>query len=62
MVKIETRTSFDQFIVFNRAIGVNQANDEAGNEATIIEIGANGEASYNAKTKEAQIYLKAHLI
>ena len=47
-------------IVFNRAIGVNRANDvdEADNEVIIIETGGNEEASasYNAEIKEAQSY------
>jgi len=32
VVKIETGTSTDQFIGFNRAIGINAENDEADNE------------------------------
>jgi len=64
VVKIEAGTSFDHSIVFNRAIGVNRANDvdEADNEVIIIETGGNEEASYNAEIKEAQSYLKAHSI
>ena len=54
VVKIETGNANDQFIAFNRARGVNQNNDQADNEVTIIQSGANGE-SYS------QSYLKATL-
>jgi hypothetical protein len=37
VVKIETGTTTDQFIAFNRAIGVNSQNDEADDEVTIVE-------------------------
>ena len=55
VVKIETGTSTDQFINFNRAKGVNSQNDEADNEVTIVETGSNGEGY-------SQSYLKAHLV
>ena len=43
VIKIETGTSIDQFIAFNRATGINRHNDEADNEVTIVEAGNNGE-------------------
>ena len=55
VVKIETGTSTDQFIGFNRAVGINAQNDEADNEVTIVETGKNGN-SYSQST------LKAHLV
>lgn len=54
VVKIETKKSTDQFIAFNRAIGVNRDNVEADDEVTIVETGGNGEIY-------SQSYLKAHL-
>mmetsp|Transcript_18161 Transcript_18161/g.26955 ORF Transcript_18161/g.26955 Transcript_18161/m.26955 type:complete len:609 (+) Transcript_18161:76-1902(+) len=55
VVKIETGTSTDQFIGFNRAVGINAQNDEADNEVTIVQTGNNGE-------NYSQSQLKAHLI
>jgi hypothetical protein len=55
VLKIETGSSTDQFIAFNRATGVNKDNDEADDEVTIVETGNNGEGY-------SQSYLKAHLI
>lgn len=55
VIKIETGTTTDQFIAFNRAIGFNSDNDEADNEVTIVETGADGEGY-------SQSYLKAHLV
>jgi hypothetical protein len=55
VIKIETGTATDQFIAFNRAIGINSQNDEADNEVTIVETGNNGEGY-------SQSYLKAHLV
>ena len=55
VVKIETGTTTDQFIGFNRAIGVNSQNDEADDEVTIVETGNNGEGY-------SQSFLKAHLV
>jgi len=55
VVKIETGTSTDQFIGFNRAIGINADNDEADNEVTIVQTGNNGE-DYSVSQ------LKAHLV
>jgi len=55
VLKIETGTTTDQFIGFNRAAGVNYENDEADNEVTIVETGGNGEAY-------SQSFLKAHLV
>jgi hypothetical protein len=55
VIKIETGTSTDQFIAFNRAIGINSQNDEADDEVTIVETGNNGEGY-------SQSFLKAHLI
>jgi hypothetical protein len=54
VLKIESDTSEDIFIGFNRATGVNSDNDEADNEVTIIESGNNGEGY-------SQSSLKAHL-
>jgi hypothetical protein len=53
--RIESGTSTDLFVAFNRAVGMNAENDEADNEVTIVETGNNG-ISYS------QSYLKAHLI
>jgi hypothetical protein len=57
IIKIETGTGADQFIGFNRAMGVNRHNDEADDEVTIVETsgGGGGESA-------AQSYLKAHLV
>jgi len=44
IIKLETGTSNDYFVGFNRAIGVNSQNDEADNEVTIVLTGNNGEA------------------
>eukprot|EP00546_Thalassionema_frauenfeldii_P009624 CAMPEP_0178912114 /NCGR_PEP_ID=MMETSP0786-20121207/10078_1 /TAXON_ID=186022 /ORGANISM="Thalassionema frauenfeldii, Strain CCMP 1798" /LENGTH=568 /DNA_ID=CAMNT_0020584651 /DNA_START=624 /DNA_END=2327 /DNA_ORIENTATION=+ len=43
VIKLETGTSTDQFIAFNRAMGVNSDNDEADDEVTIVQTGSNGE-------------------
>jgi len=53
-IKIETGTSEDYFIGFNRATGPNAQNDEADDEVTIVQTGNNG-ASYS------QSSLKSHL-
>jgi len=53
-VKLETGTSTDYFIGFNRATKANSQNDEADNEVTVTTSGNNGE-SYS------QSYLKATL-
>ncbi|KAL7531124.1 hypothetical protein ACHAXR_005221, partial [Thalassiosira sp. AJA248-18] len=42
VVKLETDTSDDYFIGFNRATGMNSQNDEADNLLTIVKTGANG--------------------
>ena len=55
VVKIETGTITDQFIGFNRAVGINAQNDEADNEVTIVQTGNNGE-------NYSQSVLKAHLV
>lgn len=55
VVKIETGTSKDQFIGFNRATGINRHNDEADNEVTVVETTSNGEYY-------AQSFLKATLM
>lgn len=55
VIKLESGTSKDFFVGFNRAIGVNEQNDEADNEVTIIETGQNGQ-SYS------QSFLRAHLV
>jgi hypothetical protein len=54
VLKLETGTSNDYFVGFNRAIGKNSQNVEADNEVTIVQTGNNGE-SYS------QSYLKATL-
>jgi len=53
-IKIETGTSEDYFIGFNRAAGPNAQNDEADDEVTIVQTGNNG-ISYS------QSSLKSHL-
>ena len=55
VAKIETGTNTDQFIGFNRAVGINAQNDEADDEVTIIQTGNNGENYF-------QSFLKAHMI
>eukprot|EP00957_Ditylum_brightwellii_P206416 15348337-Ditylum_brightwellii.AAC.1 len=55
VIKLETGTSTDIFIGFNRAAGPNAQNDEADDEVTITESGNNGEGY-------SQSYLKAHLV
>jgi hypothetical protein len=57
IIKIDTGTGVDQFIGFNRAMGVNRHNVEADDEVTIVETsgGGGGESA-------AQSYLKAHLV
>ena len=56
VVKLETGSSQDFFVGFNRAVGVNAQNDEADDEVTIVQVsGGNGD-SY------AQSSLKAHMI
>jgi len=55
VMKLETGTSNDYFVAFNRAVGINGDNDEADDEVTIIQTGNNGE-SYS------QSSLKAHLV
>ena len=42
LVKLETQTSNDYFIAFNRAFGINSENDEADDEVTIVQTGQNG--------------------
>jgi len=54
VIKLETGTSTDYFVGFNRATGINGQNDEADDEVTIIETGNNGEAY-------SQSFLKATL-
>ena len=54
VIKLETGTSTDYFVGFNRATGIDAQNDEVDDEVTIIETGANGE-SYS------QSFLKATL-
>jgi len=54
VVKIETGTSTDYFVGFNRAAGANADNDEADDLVTIIETGNNGE-SYS------QSFLKGYI-
>jgi hypothetical protein len=54
VMKLETGTSNDYFVAFNRATGINSDNDEADDEVTIVQTGNNGE-SYS------QSYLKATL-
>ena len=54
-VKLETGSTTDYFIGFNRATGANAQNDEADNEVTITTSGSNGEGY-------SQSFLKAHLI
>jgi len=55
VLKLETGTEDDIFIGFNRAAGPNAENDEADDEVTIIEAGANGNDYSPSK-------LKAHLV
>ncbi len=55
ITKVETGTTNDLFIAFNRAKGVNSDNDEADNEVTIVEAGKDGEG-YSVSR------LKAHLV
>ena len=54
IIKLETGTSNDYFVGFNRAIGVNLQNDEADNEVTIVLTGNDGVAY-------SQSYLQATL-
>ena len=54
VMKLETGTSNDYFVGFNRATGRNSQNDEADDEVTIVQTGNNGE-SYS------QSFLKATL-
>ena len=55
VTKIETGTSVDLFVAFNRATGINSQNDQADDQVTIVETGNNGE-SYS------QSFLKATLL
>lgn len=55
VIKLETGTTTDQFVAFNRAKGVNSQNDEADDEVTIVQTGSNGEGY-------SQSYLQAHLV
>jgi hypothetical protein len=41
-VKLETGTSTDYYLAFNRAIGMNEQSGEADDRVTVIEAGANG--------------------
>lgn len=54
VLKLETGTDTDLYIGFNRATGANKDNDEADDELTVTEMGANG-LTYS------QSYLKATL-
>ncbi len=54
VVKLETNTSNDYFVTFNRATGCNSQNDEADNQVTVVQTGANGEGY-------SQSWLKAKL-
>ena len=54
VMKLETGTTNDYFVGFNRATGRNSQNDEADDEVTIVQTGNNG-VSYS------QSYLKATL-
>jgi len=55
VMKLETGTSNDYFVAFNRAVGINDQNDEADDEVTIVQTGNNG-SSYS------QSFLKATLV
>lgn len=55
VVKIETGTTTDLFVGFNRDTGINSQNDEADNEIVITQAGSNGEGY-------SQSYLQAHLV
>lgn len=55
VIKIETLTTTDQFVTFNRATGINRHNVQADDEVTIIEAGSNGEWY-------SQSFLKATLL
>ena len=61
VVKLETQTSNDYFIAFNRAFGINSENDEADDEVTIVQTGQNGlsySQSWLKKTlKEGEEYV-----
>ena len=60
VTKLETGTSTDYYIAFNRAIGVNSQNDEADNEVTIVEAGNNGggysQSSLKATLRQGESY------
>lgn len=43
VIKLETGSTTDYFIGFNRAVGVNSQNVQADDQVTITESGANGE-------------------
>ena len=52
VLKLETDTNDDYFIAFNRARGVNSQNDEADNEVSIVQAGANGQYYSLSSLKE----------
>ena len=51
IIKLETGTSTDIFIGFNRATGINAQNDEADDEVTIVTTGNNGEYYSQSRLK-----------
>ena len=55
VVKIETGSSNDYFVGFNRAVGVNAQNDEGSNVVTVIQVDGRDGEGYS------QSYLKAKL-
>ena len=44
VLKLKTRTANGYFVGFNRATGVNSNNDEAGDMATIVRMGTDGDS------------------
>ncbi|KAL3790131.1 LOW QUALITY PROTEIN: hypothetical protein ACHAW5_000829 [Stephanodiscus triporus] len=54
VLKLETGTSNDYFVGFNRAAGINEDNKEADNQLTIVQSGKNGDSF-------SQSWLKATL-
>jgi len=54
LIKLETDSSTDYFMTYNRATGINSQNDEADNEVTIVKTGSNG-LSYSQSWLQATL-------
>lgn len=61
-IKLETGTSADYFIGYNRAVGTNEQNEEAVNEVTIVEAGSDGTGYSQRDLKATLVAGESHII